>query len=459
MAIFQSRRLELILGTPIDGLSVEHLREMMARAGTADPVREDFDLDFKESLYGARDEDKYRLAEDVAALANTHGGMILLGVREDRKTGGATELTPVALSDSERLRMQHIIAGNVTPPPAFEIKLIHADAGSGFFAIAVPPSPLAPHAVRAANMSLRYYRRDGSGNRPLAETEVADMYRRRFTQSAARENRLSEVWREGTQALRAEEQDRPWLATALVPGLPGSMTISARTLRTLRERWLPQFASGYFGDAPFVRSLPEASPGVARVTLKVLLGDASAPPSYGYGELHSDGSGFVAIPMHLVTPNFGDERIYIDDEQLFLSEAGIVRMLVDHAVANCGGSGDALTLTGLVAPPSTAPFRLGNARWQGMRQPFRNSRALTKVPPLPPHSISLDAVATDARERLVATRVLLADLVHAFGIAEVLQLTARGELRAQYWNVGVLDNWKGVADVPRVATTLDEEQG
>ncbi len=454
MAISRFRRLELVLGASIDGLTLDHLKDMAGRAQTADPVREDFDLDFKEALYGARDEDKHHLAEDVAALANTHGGVIFLGVRADKQTSIAVELTPVPLSDSERLRMQHIIATHVAPPPAFEIKLIVAEPGTGFFAIVVPPSPSAPHAVRAANMSLRYYRRDGSGNRPLAETEVAEIYRRRFTQSAARETRLGEIRAEMGRMLQADNDIGPWLALALVPELPGSMSITARTLRALREKWLPQFTNGFVGDAPFVRCTPQISTGVSRVIVSEYRKEPNAPPHYAYAELHVDGSGFAAVQIHPASPSFRDPGNLLYDEQLFAHEAGLLRMLSDHAVSNCGTRGDALAATGLLV--CLREFRIGCDRWQGIRQALRDSRGLAGVPPLPSHTLSLDAVALDGRERLVATRVLLADLIHAFGLPEVLQVTPGGELRSLYWNDGVLDHWTGMRDVPRVDAKVEE---
>jgi predicted HTH transcriptional regulator len=42
-----------------------------------------FDLDFKEAHYGNTDGEKKKLAGYVAAIANTAGGVILIGIEED----------------------------------------------------------------------------------------------------------------------------------------------------------------------------------------------------------------------------------------------------------------------------------------------------------------------------------------------------------------------------------------
>src|SRR5690554_5510953 len=67
-------------------------------------IRESADLDFKQTLYGNSDSEKRAMAGDVAALANTVGGVLVLGVRDDDAV--AMELTPVPLSDAEELRMR-----------------------------------------------------------------------------------------------------------------------------------------------------------------------------------------------------------------------------------------------------------------------------------------------------------------------------------------------------------------
>jgi Putative DNA-binding domain len=74
----RSPRLESIFGAPLDALTSQHIHGLVTSS-----AQEAFDLDFKKTLYGRTDPDKWALAGDVAAMANTGGGVIVLGVEED----------------------------------------------------------------------------------------------------------------------------------------------------------------------------------------------------------------------------------------------------------------------------------------------------------------------------------------------------------------------------------------
>src|SRR4051794_34981090 len=78
VAILRSRRLETVLGAAVDKLTASDIHEFPDRRAT-----EAFDLDFKAVLYGNGDSSRRDLCGDVAALANTSGGVIVLGVAED----------------------------------------------------------------------------------------------------------------------------------------------------------------------------------------------------------------------------------------------------------------------------------------------------------------------------------------------------------------------------------------
>ncbi len=102
-------------------------------------------------------------------MANTAGGLIILGVEE--LDGSASSLSPVALSEDEELRMRQVVASLVAPVPRFDVIRIPstADGTSGFFALAIDHSPDAPHAVRI-NDAIRYPRRHGPSTRYLTES-------------------------------------------------------------------------------------------------------------------------------------------------------------------------------------------------------------------------------------------------------------------------------------------------
>jgi hypothetical protein len=96
------------------------------------------------------------LASDVAALANTAGGLIVIGIADDGQARGAAAST-VALSDVETARMQQTVASLIAPLPDFDMIAVEdpMNPGTGFLLIAVPPSQRQPHAV-IVNQGLRF---------------------------------------------------------------------------------------------------------------------------------------------------------------------------------------------------------------------------------------------------------------------------------------------------------------
>src|SRR6185437_1612153 len=72
-------------------------------------------------------------------------------------------------------------SAGVGPLPSMDIRIVvnEEKPGTGFYLIAVPRSPTAPHAV-LVNDSLRFPRRNGRTTAYLSEPDVAQAYRERF---------------------------------------------------------------------------------------------------------------------------------------------------------------------------------------------------------------------------------------------------------------------------------------
>ena len=449
-------RLESLLDARIHQLTIAHFRRAMEKVDGATPLREEVDLDFKGTTYSPDDRGKHHLAVDVCALANAHGGVIVIGIKADPVTAVASEMVPAELSDGERLRMQSIVAGNVFPLPVVEVLMLPGEANSGLYVIVVHPSQLAPHAVRQSNQGLQYYRREGSGNRILAESEVADLYRRRFLDGRDRTDRLGRIGRECEPSL-GDDPDDCWLTLACVPEAPGITTITGEALRALQRDWLPQFCQGFRADGPFsARGGPyQLVPGIGRVELASFRGQ-TARPVYGYASFYSDGATYCALQLtSRVRAQQPPPKLFgLSDEEVVLSCAGMLRLAASHSVVNAGTGGDALVSLA-VAYCGKDPLVMGHVRSDSWWHEYVGSRPLAGVAQLPPHTIDAGAVLSDVKERLVASRMVLTDLFHAFGIPEVYQVDAAGALRSLYWSHGALDPWEAAKEVPRVDERVD----
>lgn len=442
------RRIELLLAKRLPEVDALSLGSLVSGS-----VHEDADLDFKEKLYGQGDPEKRDLAGDVAAMANTIGGVIVLGI--DEVDGAAVKLTPVSLSEAEVLRMRQIVTSNVAPVPRFDIYRVPETSGAstGFYILAVPRSPDAPHAVRV-NDALKYPRRDGARTRWLSESEVADAYRSRFQQAASQTERLDQIFREGVSSL--ETNETAWLAVAISPLSPGEMQIGQRTINEARTKWSGAWSGGTFGRSLFHAAGSEVFAGVGRVVISI--GRKAGKSRWGHAELFQDGAGFAASPLWTPGPPAmpNADIIQIDDEQLVNAGVSAVRFLVDHAVAHCGAVGDAVAQAQIVLS-GTRECWLTYSR-QGPPLQFEGSRAVYSFP-VSHHQINIDECQT-AAGALIGDRMLLTDLFQFLGVAEVPQISASGELRRRYFRtdyVTSLEKWAEANGVQMTTSLLGEE--
>lgn len=334
-------RLEDLAGARLDTIQEPHLDRLVKAQ-----IEEDVDLDFKAEPYGPKDGDKRNLAGDAAALANTRGGAIVLGIGELTR-GRAGPLQPFRLDETEVQRMRQIVASLVFPTPAIEILPIEhpPDPTHGYYLLVVPRSQLAPHAVRMDNRSLRYPRRYGRETIYMSESEVADAYRDRFRGEDAQVARLDLIDTQGREQLGPTKEI--WATLALVPNAPGSMDLRHATLNRYQRCTR---GGGHVSSSPFGPTRPTVSTGVRRVTLSGGPDPKSGGHRYAYAELHTDGSGFVATRLtsqsRQADPPPSTRGVV--DEMLVAVMIGMLSLLGGHAVDQAGAWGDAVALASLI---------------------------------------------------------------------------------------------------------------
>ena len=115
MVALRSRRLEALFGCALDDLAAANIRGLVSSG-----AQEAFDLDFKAEMYGRSDAARKALAVDVAALANTAGGAIVIGVAEDDQAR-ATATPGIDVGDSEVARILQVVSSLVSPMPVFDV--------------------------------------------------------------------------------------------------------------------------------------------------------------------------------------------------------------------------------------------------------------------------------------------------------------------------------------------------
>lgn len=441
MTALRSRRLESVLGAPLDALTSDHIRGLVTAT-----VQEAFDLDFKRTLYGRGDSDKRSLAGDVAALANTAGGIIVLGVEEDEHAR-ATATPGVEMSEGEVTRIRRIVASLVAPIPDFDVLTVSeavaaaeepvvasADTPTrGFVVIAVPRSPSTPHAV-LVDEKLRYPKRNGSTIRYLSEPEVATAYRDRFAGAQRQAVRVEEIERDALD--RLDTADQPWAVVTLVPDLAGDLTLSRDVYLTFQQQIKDTPATVVDTGTNFYR---------ARVGRRRLLADGTmdnSPLAKRVSlELHTDGSGFYGVTVATqqgLQPNWTEPRPQIvSDESIAIGVMSGLVHLARHARDRAAAGGTALVRAQIFPVSSDGPIEIGHSRRFGSVQSL-SSHPLTVAPTPAEAAAPLDELAEPGPTLVEAAALLIDELGQAFGIPEMGQLTHDGRLRRKYWD----DAWQ-----------------
>jgi len=430
MVALRSARLEALLGSPLE--LVQHA-DLMALI--SNQVPEAFDLDFKSEMYGPTDKDRRDAATDVAALANTAGGLLVLGIEEDDQAR-ATAAPGLELSEADERRVRQIVGSQVVPMPVLDVLRVEDPArpGYGLVLIAVPRSPLAPHAV-VVNDGLRYPRRNGATTRYLSEPEVADAYRERFARPRRQADRAREIEADALGRL-ATTEDQVWVVVSLVPDLAGSLVLNQATLSTARNELM--------GQPPLVmpigRSWQRVSIGRRRILADATT-DNSRRARFLSADLCDDGAGvFAAVVLSRLlpqgAPSAGEpEARQIDDEMVVNGILSGLRFLARHARDRAAAGGNALIRAQLYPVGGQQPLRLTYNRGfsRGFGDPL-GDRIMTDTGAPPERGAPLDALAADGPGLVTAAYLLATDLFQEFGWAEAAQFTSDGRVRLQYWS-------------------------
>lgn len=177
--------------TDFDSIEERDLQELVDAQ-----VPEGLRLEFKLTNYGKTDSEKRELLKDVSALANSHGGHLVIGIEETE--GVATNIIGVDIdADAEILRMEQILRNAINPPiSGVRIRPIPLAVGRKALLLRIPRSWNPPHRVTAQGIN-RFFIRHSAG---VHEPSIEEL-RALFNQSATalekarqfRNNRISVV--------------------------------------------------------------------------------------------------------------------------------------------------------------------------------------------------------------------------------------------------------------------------
>lgn len=441
MVALRSRRLERLFAARLDSVSYAQVAALVDNQ-----VTEHYDLDFKRGLYGNKDAEKRDLAGDVAAMANTAGGVIVLGVDEDDQAR-ACAARGVALSDDEVGRIRQIVSSLVSPLPTFDILPIASSDqdNHGFVLIAVPRSPNAPHAV-LVNNALRFPRRNGTTTTYLSEPEVATAYRNRFTGMQSRLDEAAQY--EADLVTRLDTSATTFAVVTLVPDVAGDFTLDTKALKEFKDGVIHKDPFGVPLGAVWYRG----SVGSGRLVADDRLSGKGLATRLSC-ELYESGAGSFAANVsnrEAMAPGTEDASVSeVDDEYVFNALWGGLRFLAHHARDRAAAGGNATVRASIWPVTPALQARLVQSR--AFRDQLGDQQA--DRPPYASAVFDIDDLAEDRGPLIAATAVLANGIVQHFGQPEALQATTDGAIRIKYWHRDIQQRVRAVAEGAGIEVT------
>lgn len=160
------------------GVTPGPLTDELLEAAVSGGVVETNDLDWKSELPPAKGLPQTDFPKDVAAMANSGGGVIVFGVRESQKA--ATERVDVGEFDEGYERSLRSAAITAISPPVFGLNVHRLGTkGARAVVVEVPASVDGPHLIYRNDYFGAPVRND-SDTVWMKERQIEAMYRARF---------------------------------------------------------------------------------------------------------------------------------------------------------------------------------------------------------------------------------------------------------------------------------------
>jgi Schlafen, AlbA_2 len=165
-----------MISKPIDSITKEDIDALVSNE-----VCENRTLDYKETLPGNSDGEKYEFLADVSSFANSSGGDILYGVREKREEGRQTGIPEAAVglngitADTAIQRLDAIMRDGIAPRIGnVQIVSVPGFENAPILLVRIPKSWLSPHMI--VKRESRFYSRNNAGKYPLDVAEIRSAF-------------------------------------------------------------------------------------------------------------------------------------------------------------------------------------------------------------------------------------------------------------------------------------------
>ncbi|GLY99857.1 ATP-binding protein [Actinoplanes sp. NBRC 103695] len=400
----------------------------MLRAAVDAKLTETESLDWKKALPAKGEEPAREFAKDVAAMANTRGGLIVYGVEEESGTAAAKAFASIDNSDTAQRRLRQLAANGIHPMvPGLQCLPLESDDGTDkVLVLAVPRSADAPHVIGVRDrLGLPF--RDGAGTGWLREREIERAYAERFAGRQAQSQRLAEMINETAAMLDMERS--AWLVGVCRPRTPLPAVadpLAASAVRTVLETVLRRTSEMFTAPSQerfqLIREVGNEGlnprTGLRRWVVRIpTTHDTDMRSMFVHIELHHDGSAVLAAQVHgwgREEPEPGVHKVLCPVVESFAADFAA---LSETYASHLGGQVPMAYQCELLKPEDLPLqvldlHRLSGGIALGGYQPVPGSWTLRQLVPVN-GEFPIDADAADVR---AAARAIALDIVNQFGV-------------------------------------------
>ena len=397
-------------------------------AATDAKLAESDNLDWKKSAPAAAGGDNAarEFAKDIAAMANASGGIIIIGVEEERGRGTAKAVNDIDISEPEVQRLRQWAGAHLKPvvaPLYFTPIPSLDDANVGQIAITIPASTNAPHFVSSSDNTLRAPVRYGTETRWLAEPELAHAYSKRFQTAATLNTQLQDGIAQAMHSL--DRTTKTWLVGVarpeVGPGIDPAPLTSHEFVQVLGEaedRSTELLRAEKFGSPLQWASYTGSTQRLGlrrRIFEDRRTNDVASVGESIRVELHDDGTIALCVDAFQSNP-IVDGRAYVQVEVI----EGFARDLVALVEARSkqqGRSGRYVARVELLAAQKLPPgLRAHGPDRHGDHGLLQGSREVLEPIPI----VTTIEAGVPTSERLAAAKLIATDLLHQFSVGKLL---------------------------------------
>lgn len=223
------------------GLPAGPITEAMIDLAVASGVIEAIDLDWKRDLpHESNQRWQLEFSKDVAAMANSRGGIIVFGVGEDGRTTAASERRNVDISAAVQQRLRAAAHAYIRPYVSgitFDAVPSVGTEGTGTLVVHIPASSDAPHQFGIdGTVPAAFPYRNGPETQFFKEFEIDRAYHERSTRAIEVRDRAATVQASTREVLPGAVG--PWIIFTATPVRHGIVPLGTMDRATLKQLFL-----------------------------------------------------------------------------------------------------------------------------------------------------------------------------------------------------------------------------